>query len=437
MEDGSGNPKGTSQSQTKEVITKEEDRSAVQIDHLDIGKKALLTSPHKKISKESLKTSPFAKKLRSTINSFVPNVLSHWFIRRKIISEVPLKYLKEAILLLDQKKLPEVTFVNEKGDLIPLNHEDIKAILPELDAQKLEEILAEINQSPNESFRNSLLGSLSNIDKIPIEEISCYQIKKLHMALILLSKKREKYISLIKSIPNFLMRKILALLSQSQLWEVLLIMDKEQVSLAAPYLLEETSKKLISDRFSFEKVIKLIPSMPLPQIEVLVRSIFDKVDLHDSEKTPLLSKTLKLMSPKQIAAAIIHLNFRERKFLLGPFWKRPMGVTTAIANGKMKLHQIVAGVTHPLLTAEILNAVEWMSQKQILATKSILSLLTQELEEILTEVSSSLKDNSSLEEEQSFLIECCGEIVKLRKQKYHILFREIHLLSEMTDRLPK
>lgn len=428
MEDGFNRPEEGKPSQA----TEEREEDKIELDHINIGKKALLTTPHKTISKEALKSSPFSERIRSTINSFVPNILSHWLVRKKILSEIPLKYLKEAISLLDKRTLPEVTFMTESGTLIPINQEHIKAILPDMEALKLEEILPEINQSTNPHFRDNLLGSLCEVPQTAVEDIASFPVKKLHMALILLKDYQEKHALVVKAIPNYTMRKLLPLLSQKQLWTVLQFMESDQLPSAAAYLSEETTRMLISRQLSFDKLSKLIPGMSVSQGQVLVHSIFEETDSQEEKKQAFLKRVLKLLSPQQLAAAIVQLTPRQRKVLLGHFSQRPMGVTTAIANGKMKLYQIVAGVTHPLLTTDILNAVEWMNQRQILATKSTLSYLAQELEEQANEFHISDKGEPR-HENISFLIDCCDEIAKLRKQKYHVLFNEIAHLAKVVD----
>ncbi|MFT4552485.1 MAG: hypothetical protein ACI9S8_001110 [Chlamydiales bacterium] len=432
MVDGFNEPEKRKLSQA----TEECEVTKIELDHINIGKKALLTTPHKIISKEALKTGPFSERLRSTINSFVPNILSHWFIRKKILAEIPLKYLKEAISLLDKRTLPEVTFMTESGTLIPLNQEHIKAVLPEMASQKLEEILPLINQSSNPLFRENLLDSLCKVAQSPAEDTALLPAKKLHMALILLKDHQEKHTAVVKAIPNFLMRKLLPLLSELQIWKVIQNMDLDQLALITKHLSEETTTKLISSQLSFEKLNKIIPNMALTQIQTLVKAIVEDPKPQEEAKQDLLIQILKILSPQQLAAAVIQLNPRQRKILLGPYAHRPMGVTTAIANGKMKLYQIVAGVTHPLLTVDILNAVEWMNQQQILAAKSTLTHLALELDKQASNIRMSNEEEPIIER-ISFLLECCDEIKKLSQQKYHVLFKEIAHLAKVFDSINK
>lgn len=405
---------------------------------LSLPKKDQFLSPplQAKIQKKEFKSNLFTKNLRKSLDMLIPNVLKNWIYQKKIASEIPLKTLNEAVRYLDEHNLTEVIFSSKENKNILLGIKNIRDSLPKLSPEKLEAVLTAISSSKNPQFQRSFLGKFYDILENPVEEILELSVKQLHIAIILLRKDMNKLSKLIKNMPNHTIHKLLPLLSTNQLWEVFLLMETQQVGLTTSMISPPIIKKMIEKKLPEDKLCNIIPLMNDEQIGDMIGLIIDKESTLSEEKLILLKKVLTNMKAEQISTAINLLTIHHKKSLLGHFWQRPIGITTAVANDKMQLYQIATAATHPTLVVDILNAVEWMNQQQTKATRHVLSSLAVQAKSLISQRKNLFsQENLPLNREETFLIDCCMEIKKLQNQKSHLLHKEISNISNLTDEL--
>lgn len=428
MEKGFKKPKIFEKSGFQRKIEENNSNYENDIDYIKVKKDSFLNPPNKTASKEKFKkTTSLTKKIRESLEIFLPNIFKNWMLKRKIISEIPSNTLKEAIFHLDRNQLPEIMFISDNDERIILNIHVIKSIIPSIKGKKLEDIITAIDSSKHPLFKESLLGSLNDIYQISPEEIIQLKPKKIHIALILLHKRPEKFIRLVRILPPAIIRKILPEVSEDLFWEILKNLTIKQIPLISSFLTPFSIERIVSEEFSEKNLKALIPYMQSEDIELLI----DQVS-HKEKKLTSVEKILDCMKAEQIAGVLIHMSIQERKTLLKEFWKKPMGITMAIANGKMQNYQIAAAIIHPHLVIDVLNSVEWMNHYQIEITEAILNLIIEEIKKIAAGNYKKYIYNN----EQLFLIDSTLEIKKLKNQKYHMFYKKIKTISDLTNKIP-
>ncbi|SCA62718.1 hypothetical protein SCG7109_AC_00390 [Chlamydiales bacterium SCGC AG-110-M15] len=372
----------------------------------------------KRVKRRSGKGSNIFKSITDALDVIMPKTLKNWLNKQFLLSSISNDVLLHAMDQMTEKRVTEVEVILSNGDAVTIYLGDIQSILQHLNGAPFEMIIDSAMGSDFDDLRNGILGPYLGADPIPMKELTSKSSLEIHKYLTVRGFKSVQMSEFIDQAPLFVLHDLLKRVSDSALWDILMLLScSEEEAVDAPLL------------------TKLLDSLSSTQIMRVVEMIVGDEGTLSDVQLITLRNVLGMMPTEKIPFAISVMSFPQKKSLLGQFRERPMGVTMSIANGKMELYQIAAGLTHPKLVMDILNSVEWMDEIQIRTTKATLDLIGQSIKEMGYAESKDLLEDKVSRREFSRVSECCSKIVKLLDQKYHPLHREINKLAKISKKL--
>lgn len=368
-----------------------------------------------RIQLAKVKESKIFNVITSTLNHLIPEAFKSWLNKQFLLSNIPNDVILYAMDQMSEQKVLEVEVILSDGTPLLISIQDIDAALKHLDASPFESIIQSAMASDFEALKKGIVRRYEDLKTVPTHELASWSTLEIHAYFSIKGFKSELMLDFIDHAPLFILNHLFKRLSNAAMWDVLLLLECQS---------EIGVKKQL--------LYKILDSMSIQQVMGIVEMIVGAENTLSDAQLISLRNLLSVMQAEKIPLAISVLNFAQKKILLGQFRERPMGVTMSIANGKMELYQIAAGLSHPNLVIDILNSVEWMDEIQVRTTRASLKLIKESFRAIQNHERQEKSNDKALRREYSRVHECCDKIARLKNERYHPLYHEINDLARLS-----